>query len=775
MRLMHNKQRFDSLSANKTDWNYLMDGWHATACMLCENNCGIEVKLSANARRIEKIRGDVAHPASKGYLCQKASRIDHYQNSSSRVTHPLRRSADGSFERVDWNTAIREVAAHLTTVRDNYGGDKIFYFGGGGQGNHLPGAYGVSTQSALGGIYRSNALAQEKTGEGWVAASMFGAYARTGDFANCEVAVFIGKNPWHSHGVNRARVTLHEIAKDPRRSLVVFDPRVSETAELADYHIQLKPGTDAWALAALIAIILEEDIAKEKWIREHVSGFENVRPLFDSVAISQYCEWCGVTELQLRALARRIATAESVAWYEDLGVQMNRHSTLVSYLHRLVWLITGSFGKTGAQFLVNPLRPLMNSNPSLKRKSPVAGTPLISNLVPCNVIAEEILSDHPDRYRGMIIETANPAHSLADSRKFVKAMRKLEFSVVIDVAMTETARHADYILPTATQYEKAEATFFNYEFPHNYFHLRHPIMSPPTDADVLTEAEIHARIIEELGEMPEEVEGLRKTLEHQGRKAFAQAFNEAQANNPAVRRLAPVILYRSLGACLPENVAPAAALWDVAHFVARRQPDALRHAGLKGEGSTLGDALFDRIIDSPRGFIFSVEEQEVSWDRVRTPDGRINANIDQLIPGIKSLADGPQELTSPEYPFVLSAGERRAYTANTILRDPKWRKKDRDGALRICPEDAERLSLTDGDLAKLSTASGTAEVVVEISERMQPGHISLPNGQGLDSNVATDELLRVGTAPNELTASSHRDFFAGTPWHKMVPARIEAP
>jgi anaerobic selenocysteine-containing dehydrogenase len=123
----------------------------------------------------------------------------------------------------------------------------------------------------------------------------------------------------------------------------------------------------------------------------------------------------------------------------------------------------------------------------------------------------------------------------------------------------------------------------------------------------------------------------------------------------------------------------------------------------------------------------------------------------------------------------LSAGERRAYTANTILRDPKWRKKDRDGALRICPEDAERLSLTDGDLAKLSTASGKAEVVVEISERMQPGHISLPNGQGLDSNVATDELLRVGTAPNELTASSHRDFFAGTPWHKMVPARIEAP
>jgi anaerobic selenocysteine-containing dehydrogenase len=172
-----------------------MSEWHPTACMLCENNCGIEVKLSADGRHIEKVRGDEAHPASKGYLCQKASRIDYYQNSDDRVTHPLRRTADGSFERVDWETAITEVAARFAGVRDTYGGNKIFYYGGGGQGNHLPGAYGLSTHAALGGTYRSNALAQEKTGEGWVAGTMFGAYARTGDFDNCEVAVFIGKNP----------------------------------------------------------------------------------------------------------------------------------------------------------------------------------------------------------------------------------------------------------------------------------------------------------------------------------------------------------------------------------------------------------------------------------------------------------------------------------------------------------------------------------------------------------------------------------------------------
>jgi len=751
-----------------------MTDWHPTACMLCENNCGIEVKISDDGRQIEKVRGDDAHPASKGYLCQKASRINHYQNSPDRVTHPLRRKADGNFERVDWDTAIDEVASRLAAVRDTHGGDKIFYYGGGGQGNHLPGAYGTATQAALGGIYRSNALAQEKTGEGWVAGAMFGAYARTGDFDHCEVAVFIGKNPWHSHGVARARVTLREIARDPNRALVVFDPRVSETAELADYHVRLKPGTDAWALAALIAIILEEKLEKREWIAEHVSGFDAVAPLFDGVAIAQYCEWCGVDEETLRSLARRLAAAESVAWYEDLGVQMNRHSTLVSYLHRLAWLVTGSFGKAGAQFVVNSMRPLMNSNSSLSRTTPVSGAALLGNLVPCNVIAEEILTDHPDRTRAMIIETANPAHSLADTAKFIEAMRKLDFTVVIDVAMSETARHADYILPAATQYEKAEATFFNFEFPHNYFHLRQPVMQPPEDAEVLSEAEIHARLVEALGEMPEEVEGLRKTLEHQGREAFARAFALASANNLAVKQLAPIVLYRALGPSLPENVRSAAALWGVAHYVAQREPTSLTRAGFEGEGIALGDALFDKIIDSPRGLTFSVDEYEDSWARVRTKDGRIRADLEQLLPALDELAAGPASVTTPEFPFVLSAGERRAYTANTIFRDADWRKKDRSGALRMCAEDAQRLSLNDGDSAKLRTPSGEAEVVVEISDRMLPGHVSLPNGMGLDNGVAEGKISRVGPAPNELTASGHRDFFAGTPWHKMVPADIRA-
>ena len=115
--------------------------WKSNACILCECNCGIEVQLGgADGRQLVRVRGDDAHPSSGGYACEKASRVDFYQNGPHRLTKPLRRRADGSFEEIEWDTAISEVAARLTALRDTHGGESILYYGGGGQGNHLPGA-----------------------------------------------------------------------------------------------------------------------------------------------------------------------------------------------------------------------------------------------------------------------------------------------------------------------------------------------------------------------------------------------------------------------------------------------------------------------------------------------------------------------------------------------------------------------------------------------------------------------------------------------------------
>ncbi|HCD27086.1 MAG TPA: hypothetical protein DER02_06175 [Gammaproteobacteria bacterium] len=109
-----------------------------------------------------------------------------------------------------------------------------------------------------------------------------------------------------------------------------------------------------------------------------------------------------------------------------------------------------------------------------------------------------------------------------------------------------------------------------------------------------------------------------------------------------------------------------------------------------------------------------------------------------------------------------------------MLRDPEWRRKDSEGALHINPEDAARLNLGEGSSARIATQRGSATVTVSLNDRMGRGFISLPNGMGLDYPDADGERIATGTSPNDLTWSALKDEFVGTPWHKSVPARIEA-
>ncbi|HEY0399440.1 MAG TPA: molybdopterin-dependent oxidoreductase, partial [Acidimicrobiia bacterium] len=750
--------------------------WQPTACILCECNCGIEVRLGGeDGRRFERIRGDKAHPASKGYTCEKALRLDHYQNGrSGRILSPLRRRADGTFEEIDWDTAVAEIAERLRAVQEaagpGVGGEAIFYYGGGGQGNHLGGGYGNALLRAVGGKFRSSALAQEKTGEFWVNNKMLGTMVRA-DFEHAEVAVFVGKNPWQSHSIPHARTTLKEIARDPARSLVVIDPRRTETAELADFHLQVRPGTDAWLLAALAGVIVQEDLVAHSWLAQHAADVEDVLEALSAVPVAGYCAHSGVDEALVRAAARRIAGATGgVAVFEDLGVQMNRHSTLVSWLEKLVWVLTGNFGRPGAQYAPSNLVDI-TAGGKVRGKTPVLGLPLISGLVPCNVIAEEILTDHPARYRAMIVESANPAHSLADSKSMREALAALDLVVVIDVAMTETARLAHYVLPASTQYEKWEATFFNFEFPRNVFHLRAPLLEPPDGP--LPEPEIHARLVEALGVVTEDDlaplreaaagrDGSRRpdrgdTPQPPGARAsFAAAFFAATAANPTLGAVAPVVLYRTLGPTLPHGAAAAAVLWAAAHKCAQANPDGVRRAGFSGSPIEAGEQLFEAILASPSGLVITDDEYDESWRRVRTSDGLIHVTIPELLDELWGLAT-ERSAPDPDWPFVLSAGERRSFTANTIMRDPTWRKRDAAGALRVSPSDASRLGLVDGGRARLTTRRGGGEVTVEVDDRMQAGHVSLPNGLGLDSPSEDGRPVVTGLAPNELTSASDRD------------------
>jgi anaerobic selenocysteine-containing dehydrogenase len=737
--------------------------WHKSACILCENNCGIQIQR--DGRRFVKIRGDKDHVATAGYTCNKALRLDHYQNGGVRLTSPLRREPDGSFTPIDWDTAITEITGRLKTVRDTHGGQSIFFYGGGGQGNHLGGAYSGALMRALDARYRSNPLAQEKTGEGWVDAHLTGGHT-TGDFEHAEVAVFFGKNPWQSHGVPRARTVLKEIAKDPARTMIVVDPVRTETADLADIHLQVRPGTDAWCLTGILGVLAQENLIDHTFLNEHTTGAETVLPHLAAVDVTRCADVCGLPEDLLRAAARRIGTAASVSTYEDLGVQQGPNSTLISYLNKLIWLLTGNFAKRGAMQPHSWIAPLARYD-TRPRTTPVTGARMPGGLVPCNVIAEEILTDHPARFRAMIIESANPAHSLADSAAFSQALAALDLVVVIDVALTETGRQADYVLPAASQFEKWEATFFTFEFPRNTFHLRTPVLDslPGT----LAEPEIYARLIRELHVVPRSRLALLRIAARLGRTPFKIVFAALALADKRTLAMAPYLLYETLGPTLPDGARSAAVLWALAQRIAREYPHAMRRAGHAG-----ADALFAAMLAGHSGVTFTEDEPADAWKYVPHPGHRVPLPIPELLDLIDRLEHTQTVHTSDEFPFILAAGQRRAFTANTIIRDTTWRLRERDGTLRINPGDAERLGLIGGATARITTSRGTARATVEVDDRLQPGHATLPNGFGLDLPTADGGTERTGVALNTLTDLRWRDPIAGTPWHKHVPARIEA-
>ena len=757
--------------------------WQATACNLCYANCGILVKTSEDGRSIVKVRGDKEHPASRGYICNKAAQINYYQSAKDRLCAPQRRRPDGSYEEISWNVAIAEIAQKMAAIRDEHGGDKIFRYGGGGQGNHLGGSYFSPVSKALNMRYQSNALAQEKTGYAWMMGRMFGTNVH-GEMEHTQCLFIVGKNPWQSNSIQRARVLLKEVSQAPDRTLIVVDPRRTESAELADIHLAVKPGRDAWALSAMIAHVIQQKLIPTDWLNDNVVGLDRVLERFAHIDVEAYAVFAGLKPADVRAASEAIATAKSSAYYEDLGVQMAPHSTLLSYLNLLMMTITGHFGKPNT---LAPLKSLIgqffavhdiaeaddNGYEAAGRLSPVVGARIVGGLVPCNVIPEEILTDHPNRYRALWVESGNPCHSLADSHSWRKAMRKLELSVVIDISMTETAREADYVLPASSQYEKWESTFFNFEYPDNHHHLRAPVCQPL--AGTLSEPEIHARLIEALQPFDlTEIEPL-KAAAKQGLEAFSPAMFEAMAANPHWGPYLPYVVYRTLGPALPEAAQACASYWLLAQRFAAEHSQAVIRAGFSGQGLALGNSLFEGILQGRSGVVFAKSDINECFRELGFDDQKVRLAVGEMLDEVASL-DALEDLvpSNPDFPLLLAAGERRAYTANTIVRDPDWIKKKVVAALAVNPIDAQACGVADGDEVRLITEAGSARVPVTVDDRMMRGTLSLPNGLGLLYPDAEGHEVALGVAPNELTTTGLRDKFLGTPLHKHVPARIEA-
>ena len=298
-------------------------------------------------------------PDLAGYACEKPSRLDYYQNGPHRLTKPLRRRADGSVrgDRLGHRDPRGRGALRRGARRARRRVDLLLRRRRAGE----PPARRLRRAARARCSARSTARARSRRRRRASSGSptkMIGGYSRA-DFEHCEVALFLGKNPWFSHSIPRARV---DAARDREGPGALPDRR--RPAPHRDRRDRRHPPPGE-ARHRRVAARRADRRARAGGPRSRATGSPRT-PTGSSRCcrtsqrspVAEYCAACGVPEETVRATARRIAAASSVATFEDLGVQMNRHSTLVSYLHKLLVLLTGNFGKQGAAYVPVPFVPL---------------------------------------------------------------------------------------------------------------------------------------------------------------------------------------------------------------------------------------------------------------------------------------------------------------------------------------------------------------------------------------------------------------------------------
>ena len=744
-----------------------MGEWHKTGCVLCAQNCGLEVLVEEN--RMVKVRPDKSNPRSRGYACRKGLNVIYHQYPKDRITEPLKRVGD-HFEPISWDQAIDEITTKMKSLVDTHGPRSLAYMGASAQGGHSEGAFGLSILRAMGSQYFYNSGGQEFSSSWWLFGRMLGKQYNIAipDEHHTDMLVGWGWNGMESHQMTRAPLVLKEFSKNPEKTLVIIDPRKSETASIANMHLPIRPGTDALLIKAMISIIVENGWENKSYIADHVEGWDTIRPWFENVDAKAAIDLCELDYDQVLELCR-LMTTKKWCMHPDLGIYMGRNSVMNSYMMNILGAICGIFCLPGGNVIPGMVVPM---GYHADERDPKIWKTVLTNMPPASagsfppaVMPEEILNDHPDRLRAVYVSACNPLRSYPDTTAYEAAFSKLDLLVVNDIVMSETARFAHYVLPCRTYYESWDGTFFPWTFPKVYFQMRRPIVSPPEKC--LEASQIFTRMADKLGLIPDIPEAVYDAAK-QDRLTFGATLMEWAATEPKAFAAMPFILAKTIGK--EWDSAAKAGLWGVLMTAPKAFRKNAARIGFE-PGMEQGDRIFQALLETPEGIWIGEADPEDNFKAIKTPSGKIELFVPELEADAKKL-DAASEANdlklTDDFPLILNAGRHTRYNINTLIRGQEWNKGKRACTVSINPDDAEAMGFEDGQSVKVTTEAGSDVGELQISEQVRKGTVLIPHGFGLiyDGTV-------YGLNVNNLTKNTHRDPL-GTPMHRFVPCRLES-
>jgi anaerobic selenocysteine-containing dehydrogenase len=734
-------------------------------CPLCEATCGLAI--TTRDRVVDRIRGDHDDVFSHGFICPKGASLAELQNDPDRLRLPLRRRCSGGFESVSWEEALGEVAQRLPAILEAGGRDAVAVYLGNPNAHNLSSLlYGRVLLKALGSRNIFSASTVDQYPKQMAAALMFGhgLSVPVPDIDRTEFLLILGANPLASNGSLLTAPDMRGRLKALQRRggrFVVIDPRRTRTAQAADEHFFIRPGSDALALMAMVHTLFAEGLVDPGEAGQWLDGVEAVSALADDFSPEQVAAACGIAAADLRRLARELAAAPRAAVYARIGTTTQEFGTTASWLVDVLNALTGNLDRAGGAMFPLPATGAGNTRGTPGRgrgtrfgrwSSRVRGLPEVFGELPVATLADEIETPGEGQVRALITVAGNPALSTPNSARLARALDSLEFMVSVDMYVNETTRHADIILPVPSPLERSHYDVALYSFAvrnvANY--------SPPT--------------LPKDPEMPSEYETLLRLaaiVSGQGPEVDVAALDDMVALSAVQLETA------GDGSCLHGRDAS-----DVlAELGPRRGPERLLDLMLRcgpygdGFGARPGGLTLAALEAAPHGIDFGPLQPRLP-EILRTQSGKIELAPATLAADVERLR---AELDRSGNGSMLLVGRRDLRSNNSWMHNlPGLVSGKPRCTVHVHPDDAQRLGLADGEPALVSSRAGVIEIPVEVTPEIMPGVVSIPHGWGHDAPGAALAVAarHAGTNSNILADESALDPVSGTAILNGIPVEL---
>jgi anaerobic selenocysteine-containing dehydrogenase len=706
---------------------------HKTFCRFCHANCAMDVDVRDG--RVIEVRGDPDDPAYGGYTCIKGRELPDSHNSENRLHHSLVRNAAGEFVSTPMDAALAHVAGELRRIIDTHGPHAVAVFmGSGGYQNSAAMAASLSFAQAVGSrnFYTSVTLDQPAK---VFTTQRYGKWmAGPNTFSESDVALFIGNNPIVSHYAPVGGVPPFSPSRRIRdrkaagMKLIVADPRESDVARLADIYLPVKPGEDPAMLAGMLHVIVAEGLYDRNFVAAHVDGFDELSEAVKAFPPEVAAERAGLATDQLIAAARTFAAASKGCAVTGTGPEMAGHGTLTEYLVVCLNTICARFKQEGEKAAipgvfspyqtarraqVGPPVPMFGAEGM--PKSRFRGLGHLGWEMPCNVLADEILTPGEGQVRALISVGGNPVVGFPDQAKMARALDDLELFVQIDPWMSASARRATVVLAPSQCLEREDITNLS-EWWHEepYARYTEAVVAPP--GDCIDEYAMFWTLAHHLG--------------------ITMVLN---------------------GGALPMDRLPSKQEFlDLMVAGSLKKPSDVR-ADCRANG---GAAM---IYPEAHPLVEPLDEGE--FHRFDLAEG---AMPDELL----RYADNRAVRAGFDFRLISRRSKTRFNSIGHPLR--KLQEKTTTNPAFIHPEDIAALGLVEGGLVAITSPHATIHGVVKASDKVRRGIVSMAHAYG-DADAGKDDVRTRGSSTNRLVSEVvDYDPITGQSLQSAIPVKLES-